>query len=717
VHRIQSGQVIVDLCSVVKELVENGLDAGATSIGEPPLEASNFCLIEPQEIRFKSNGLDSIEIQDNGTGISSDNYETIALRHYTSKLSCYEDIGSLKTFGFRGEALSSLCVLSRLSITTAQVSEAPKGVKLEFESSGKLRSTSTVASPKGTTVTVENLFYNLPVRRRELEKNIKREYGKVLGVLQAYACISTHVRFAVSNVVPKGKKTTVFATKSNPTTRDNIANVFGSKVLQALVNMDLSLDLDRRSPGGPNIQRLTHYETGPCGLPQVARIFNDVYKSFNISQSPFIFANLLLDTDAYDVNVSPDKRTILLHDQAALLESLRISLTNLFEKQDQTIPQRTLSRPSSHGYPTVLSENLQLRSIEGADDETDLGPIETFSPETERPGQSLHATDEVNSKQPANPIAHYTWEEIGQQTNTSREDTTSSEQTMQTPVSGDQCTLTKSLEEAQVEDQPNGHEGTQRPLESITRTNRSVVREQNLDNKSVNQQGSIDQDSKGLSSDPEEAPDGSPPKWHGQITDQPRGTLQNAFNQMRPRRISPQLATITIGSKTTTTLLPPCATRERVTSNSPPAQEDAESCAANNPEQRFSSSINTFALNGNEVDKSKAIQRFEDDSSIDENQHSQRSNEEERFSESEEYANDSFDEEEKKAKEDARVIELIQHAEEQTTNSSNGSINRATRMLQGGGRKDSTTGLLQTVQQSVQDIEAYKIKLLKTDFL
>lgn len=134
-------------------------------------------------------------------------------------------------------------------------------MRLDFESSGKLRSTSTVASPKGTIVVVEDLFHNLPVRRRELEKNIKREYGKVLGVLQAYACISNNVKFAVSNVVAKGKKTVVFATKSNPTTRDNIANVFGAKVLQALVDMDLSLDLDHRSPGGPNTQGLRDHDT------------------------------------------------------------------------------------------------------------------------------------------------------------------------------------------------------------------------------------------------------------------------------------------------------------------------------------------------------------------------------------------------------------------------------------------------------------------------
>ncbi|KAL9615449.1 MAG: hypothetical protein Q9167_000127 [Letrouitia subvulpina] len=721
VHRIQSGQVIVDLCSVVKELVENSLDAGATSI----------------EIRFKSNGLDSIEIQDNGTGISSDNYETIALRHYTSKLSCYEDIGSLKTFGFRGEALSSLCVLSRLSITTAQVNEAPKGVKLDFESSGKLRSTSTVASPKGTTVAVENLFYNLPVRRRELEKNIKREYGKALGVLQAYACISNDVKFAVSNVVVKGKKATVFATKSNPTTRDNIANIFGAKVLQALVDMDLSFDLDRKSPGGPNIQGLARYETGnqqvrvlghvsrpilgegrqttdrqmffvnsrPCGLPQVARIFNDVYKSYNISQSPFIFANIILDTDAYDVNVSPDKRTILLHDQAALLESLRISLTDLFEKQDQTIPQRTLSRPSSHGYPIIFSESLQARSAEEVDDETDHGPIQTFNPETERPEQSLHVTDELSSKQPTKIMADYTCEETQKRTNTGREDSASTEQTTQTPLSGDKYKLIKSPEEAQAEYQPNGQEGTQRPPES--RTRRSVLRVQNIDNKFANQQGSIDQDSQGLSSDSEEAHGESSPKRHGQVANPSRGTLQNAFKQMRPRRISPQLATITIGSRTTTTLLPPFATRQRATSDSTPAQEDAGSCAANDPEQHFSSSMNAFTLFRNEVEKSNSIQRFADDPSIDGDQQSQSSNEVEHSSESEEYANDSFNEEEKKAEEDARVSKLIQQAEEQATDPSSGSINRATRILQGYWQKGSTTELLQIVQQSMQDIEAY----------
>ena len=227
VHHIQSGQVIVDLSSVVKELVENSLDAGATSV----------------EIRFKNNGLAAIEVQDNGDGIVSENYEAIALKHYTSKLSSYDDLSSLQTFGFRGEALSSLCAVSKFHVTTACANEAPKGTRLDFEVSGKLMTTQVVASQKGTTVAVEDLFMSLPVRRRELEKNIKREYGKVLAILQAYACISTQARISVSNVMAKGKKVVVFATKSNQTTRENIASVFGTKALPALAAMDLCFEL------------------------------------------------------------------------------------------------------------------------------------------------------------------------------------------------------------------------------------------------------------------------------------------------------------------------------------------------------------------------------------------------------------------------------------------------------------------------------------------
>jgi len=100
--------------------------------------------------------------------------------------------------------LSSLCALSKFTVTTARECDKPKGSRLDFETSGKLKNNTVVAASKGTTVIVERIFNNLPVRRKELERNIKREYQKVLVLLNAYACISTLVRFTVSNTPTKG---------------------------------------------------------------------------------------------------------------------------------------------------------------------------------------------------------------------------------------------------------------------------------------------------------------------------------------------------------------------------------------------------------------------------------------------------------------------------------------------------------------------------------
>ncbi|TLS28848.1 hypothetical protein PpBr36_01233 [Pyricularia pennisetigena] len=402
VHQIQSGQVIVDLCSVAKELVENSLDAGATAI----------------DVRFKNQGLDSIEVQDNGYGIAPQNYAGVALKHHTSKLSSFADLDTLHTFGFRGEALSSLCALSHFTVTTCLQSDVPRGTKLEFEVSGKLKSTSLVAAQKGTVVTVETLFHNLPVRRRELERNIKREWGKVINLLNQYACIQTGIKFTVSQQTNKGKRTVLFSTKGNKSTRENIVNVFGAKTLSALITLDLELELEPttskataaatgsarqqgetttvfvrghvsrpvRGEGRQTPDRQMFYVNGrPCILPQFAKVFNEVYKIYNSTQSPFIFADIQLDTHLYDVNVSPDKRSILLHDQGRMLDNMREALIELFEKQDITIPVSQLTAQKlttpfkmptiprrTKDTPTSGQQHKDVQEVGDNDDEDDV---------------------------------------------------------------------------------------------------------------------------------------------------------------------------------------------------------------------------------------------------------------------------------------------------------------------------------------------------------
>lgn len=334
-------------------------------------------------------------MQDNGSGIAPANYSSVALKHYTSKLSSYSDIASLQTFGFRGEALASLCALSILTVTTCLEQDAPKGSRLTFLQSGKLENTSVVAAQRGTTVSVENLFHNLPVRRRELDRNIKREWHKVIALLNQYACILTNVKFSVSQQPTKGKRILLFSTKGNPSTRDNIINIFGAKTLAALIPLELDLEIkpsgtrrDARSDensaanshavrvvghvskpahgeGRQTPDRQMFFVNGrPCSLPQLAKVFNEVYRSYNNSQSPFIFADVQLDTMLYDVNVSPDKRSILLHDQNSLLDTLRISLSQLFDSHEDSISITTSAENvkllSSH---TRVAKTEQPRQI------------------------------------------------------------------------------------------------------------------------------------------------------------------------------------------------------------------------------------------------------------------------------------------------------------------------------------------------------------------
>ncbi|KAK5139924.1 hypothetical protein LTR04_003263, partial [Oleoguttula sp. CCFEE 6159] len=545
-------------------------------------------------VRFKNHGFDSIEVQDNGEGITSENYETIALKHYTSKLSSYEDLTSLQTFGFRGEALSSLCALSSFHIITARADEAPKGTRLDFEVSGKLKSTSVVASQKGTTVAVENLFQNLPVRRRELEKNIKREYGKVLGILHAYACISTGVRFAVSNQITKGKKVAVFSTKSNSTTKENIANVYGAKTLLALAKLDLTFEMQpgaRPTQGARNwttqedvasrdVQIVGHISrpvfgggrqtpdrqmffvnSRPCGLPQVAKAFNEIYRSYNVTQSPFILANLILDTNAYDVNVSPDKRTILLHDQTTLLESLRASLTELFESQDQSVPHSQLGvrklpsyiPPTVNRQPSIQEERTVFACTADGDHDSGQDHYET-------PGDSTQTEATKQSGTPISLIQNW----VGRDANGRSQQPAPRHKS--NGISKDKQKLSRALGLKNGE-APSSYESEDTQLvaefdETDPTQAQDISRPvQDFNARMASQQAKATQ---------QQPPPLSPSTDSGTIpviTATPQkptpGPVQNAFDRMRPQRTPVETATITVGDNTTITRIGTSATKRR----------------------------------------------------------------------------------------------------------------------------------------------------------
>ncbi|CAN1353276.1 DNA mismatch repair protein PMS1 [Linum perenne] len=324
VHRICAGQVILDLQSAVKELVENSLDAGATSI----------------EICLKEYGQEWFQVIDNGCGISPDNYKVVALKHHTSKLCDFPDLQSMATFGFRGEAISSLCALGDVTMETRTKNETV-GTHLSFDHLGVLIGERRTARQVGTTVTVKKLFSNLPVRSKEFKRNMRKEFGKLISLLNAYALIAKGVRFICSNTTAKNAKSVVLKTQGSDSLKDNIITVLGVNIFSCLqpVSIPISdgckVDGFLSKPGqgsGRNLgDRQYYFVNGrPVDMPKVNKLVNEAYKGANSKQYPIAILNFTLPTKECDVNVTPDKRKVFLSDESTILLGLKGGLQQIY---------------------------------------------------------------------------------------------------------------------------------------------------------------------------------------------------------------------------------------------------------------------------------------------------------------------------------------------------------------------------------------------------
>uniref|UniRef100_A0A8D0AFV0 PMS1 homolog 2, mismatch repair system component n=1 Tax=Sander lucioperca TaxID=283035 RepID=A0A8D0AFV0_SANLU len=339
VHQICSGQVVLTLATAVKELVENSIDAGATNV----------------DVRLKECGAELVEVSDNGKGVEEANFEGLTLKHHTSKLKDFSDLLHVETFGFRGEALSSLCALS--VVTCHESSQV--GTKLVFDHKGHIVQKSPHPRQQGTTVSLQQLFYTLPVRHKEFQRNIKKEYSKMIHVLQSYCIISTGVRITCSNQNGQGKRSTVLSTSGSQNMRDNIGAIFGPKQLQSLLPFEQvsptenvieeyglkDAELPKQlfsmtgfvSRGDHGVGRSStdrqffFINNRPCDPLKVTKLVNEVYHMYNRHQYPFVALNIAVASECVDVNVTPDKRQIFLQEEKLLLAILKTSLINMYE--------------------------------------------------------------------------------------------------------------------------------------------------------------------------------------------------------------------------------------------------------------------------------------------------------------------------------------------------------------------------------------------------
>ncbi|XP_058065931.1 mismatch repair endonuclease PMS2 [Anopheles bellator] len=370
VHKICSGQVVLNLATAVKELVENSLDAGATLI----------------EVKLREQGADLVEVADNGTGVEETNFEGLTAKYHTSKLKEFTDLECIETFGFRGEALSSLCALSDMVITTRHRT-AHHATKLTLNHDGRIQTRLPCARSVGTTVTLSNLFATLPVRRKEFQRNIKRDFLRMCQILQAYCLVSVKVRIICTNQSAKGAKTVFLSTHGADNVLDNIRALFGPQQTRELLELKQAIgsngkiqDLDEsdfddglaltqeevdnfnlsqytiegyisscaHGAGRSSKDRQFYYvNSRPCEPRQISKLVNDAYHRFNVHQHPFIFLNLKLDRAEVDVNLTPDKRMVLMNKEKIILLAVRKSIKKTFGSVPSSFKMQNLNLSDS----------------------------------------------------------------------------------------------------------------------------------------------------------------------------------------------------------------------------------------------------------------------------------------------------------------------------------------------------------------------------------
>ena len=237
VERIVAGQAVSDLSGAVKELIDNALDAGASSIN----------------IKLVNQGLDVIEVSDDGGGVPKTSRPLLAMKHATSKIRTFDDLyrdtHSGQNLGFRGEALFCLANLSENLVVSTRTDKDEVGEKLEFGINGYVRDGSVTAIPRkvGTTVSVVKLFHSLPVRRTDLMRRIKAQRARLMKMMQGYAILCLGVRFNLIDVVGSNNSSSSAAKKlaksdvklqtSERSVRfeETVSSVLGSKFLSGSV--------------------------------------------------------------------------------------------------------------------------------------------------------------------------------------------------------------------------------------------------------------------------------------------------------------------------------------------------------------------------------------------------------------------------------------------------------------------------------------------------
>lgn len=357
VRRIAAGEVIVRPASVVKELIENSIDAGAKRI----------------RLEVKAGGKNLIRVVDDGIGMSRDDVRLAVARYATSKLSSVDDLTRIESYGFRGEALASIAAVSRMTIET-NTDETQAGTRLEVEG-GEIKEIAEVAHPLGTTVTVKALFFNLPVRRAFL-KSENYELRMVTEVFRNYAIVFPQLGFElisnerlVANLPPVASY------------RERLFGLFDRKVVEGMVEFRVDNPMltlhgffsDPTQVKGFSDVQVVIFNHRPVRSQVVARAVYDGYGPMPSGHHPNFIVFIQTDPARLDVNIHPTKQEVRFADERFLFdfisEAVRKGLgiqrraqledTGLFNQeiitQDDAVPGEFWQLHNSYIFAQVAS--------------------------------------------------------------------------------------------------------------------------------------------------------------------------------------------------------------------------------------------------------------------------------------------------------------------------------------------------------------------------
>ena len=416
INKIAAGEVIERPASVIKEMVENSIDAGATNI----------------IVEIRNGGISYIRVTDNGKGIPEDDMEMAFERHATSKIRSAEDLNTVKTMGFRGEALASIAAIARVEMVSKTANQL-NGYKVVVEG-GKILNKTEAGCGTGTTITVSNLFYNTPVRYKFLKKDYT-EAGYIEDAITRIALVHPEISIKLVN---SGK--TVIQTSGNGDIKTVIYSIYGKDIAEGIIDTDYTYE---------NI-----HVYGVIGKPEIARsnrasqIFfvnkryikdkalssavERAYKGMlQAGKFGFLVLNIDMDPNKVDVNVHPAKLEVRFEDENTVFKAVYHAIKEALEKSQmmpksekifdedimtmKQVPtptpifnkEETRTKPRENGNETIVEQIFRARQEkalakamgEDKNDKREPAPNAKFENDKKEPAPN--AKFENDKKEPA----------------------------------------------------------------------------------------------------------------------------------------------------------------------------------------------------------------------------------------------------------------------------------------------------------------------------